>query len=383
MLKVLAGDLSAIFNIDGQHGQRYLARKDAIAQSLCEQLMLHDQIIIPTNDYLTAAALIELLGEAAVIQLLEADQLRFIRLRGLFGYMQGEGKEGSLGVFEDPDKRRPQDSSIEESIYAGLSTIRPGVKESEKLAELIAINSHPMEMSQVVSAIRDNAFADLRHSPLWRDRYVGKKPSMFRLPGSNKNTVTMLGPPTDPTSKPIDALLALTLSNIELYLSNQFSCVSMSTGSPMGDCLDLKSNQGKRDHPGRHRLWSFLEVASVPNLAAVTLADKSKFADVLKLTHGRNAKVFKEWFHQNATLTDTEIKARYVDLLHEVPWAQTAPIKFIRFAITNLLDLKLPAMGKVAGTLDSLLLDKMLKGNSAKYFVEDLRTFSGKIGIKK
>lgn len=345
--------------------------------------MLHDQIIIPTNDYLTAAALIELLGEAAVIELLEADQLRFIRLRGLFGYMQGVGREGTLSTFEDPEKRRPQDSSIEESIYAGLSTVKPTVKESEKLAKLIATNSHPVEMSQVVSAIRDNAFADFRHSPLWRDRYVAKKPEMFKLPGSNKNTVTMLGPPTDPSKKPIDALLALTLSNIELYLSNEFSCVSMSTGSPIGDCLDLKSSQGKKDHPGRHRLWSFLEIASVPNLAAVTLADKSKFSDVLKLTHSRNAGVFKEWFHQNAILTDTEIKARYVDLLHEVPWAQTAPIKVIRFAITNLLDMKFPAMGKVAGTLDSLLLDKVLKGNSAKYFVEDLRTFSGKIGINK
>lgn len=383
MLKVLAGDLSAIFNIDGQHGQRYLARKDAIAQSLCEQLILHDQIIIPTNDYLTAAALIELLGETAVIQLLEADQLRFIRLRGLFGYIQGEGKEGFLGTVHDPDKRRPQDSSIEESIYAGLSTVSFGVKESEKLADLIAINSHPMEMTQLVAAIKDNAFADLRHSPLWRDRYVGKKPGMFKLPGSNKNTVTMLGPPTDPSKSPIDALLALTLSNIELYLSNQFSCISISTGSPIGDCLDLKYNQGKRDHPGRHRLWSFLEIASVPNLAAVTVAEKSKFSDLLKLTHSRNAKVFKEWFHQNATLTDTEIKARYIDLLHEVPWAQTAPIKSIRFAISNLLELKFPAMGKVAGALDSLLLDKILKGNSAKYFVEDLRTFSGKIGIKK
>lgn len=152
----------------------------------------------------------------------------------------------------------------------------------------------------------------------------------------------------------------------------------------MGDCLDLKSGySGKKDHPGRHRLWSFLDVASVPNLAAVTLADQSKFSDVLKLTDSRNARVFREWFHQNATLTDTEMKARYVDLLHEVPWAQTAPIKALRFAVTNLLDAKIPSLGKVASLADTFLLDKVLKGNSAKFFVEDLRTFSGKIGTRK
>lgn len=383
MLKVLAGDLSATFNIDGQHGQRYLARKAGIAESLCEQLMLHDQILIPTNDYLTAAALVALLGERTFIDLLEADRLKFVRLRMLFGYLRGENKEGSIVALGDPENRRPQDSPIEESIYAALSSIQPGVKESEKLAQLIAANSHPMEMAQVIAAVKDSAYADFRHSPLWHASYVGRTGS-FKLPGSNKHTVTMLGPTTDPSSKPIDALLALTLSNIELYLSNQFSCVSMSTGSPMGDCLDLKSGySGKKDHPGRHRLWSFLDVASVPNLAAVTLADQSKFSDVLKLTDSRNARVFREWFHQNATLTDTEMKARYVDLLHEVPWAQTAPIKALRFAVTNLLDAKIPSLGKVASLADTFLLDKVLKGNSAKFFVDDLRTFSGKIGTRK
>jgi hypothetical protein len=77
------------------------------------------------------------------------------------------------------------------------------------------------------------------------------------------------------------------------------------------------------------------------------------------------------------------MKARYVDLLHEVPWAQTAPIKALRFAVTNLLDAKIPTLGKVTSLTDTFLLDKILKGNSAKFFVDDLRTFSGKIGVRK
>lgn len=382
MLKVLAGDLSAIFNIDGLHGQRYLDRKPKIAQSVCEQLILHDQVIIPTNDYLTAAALIILLGESTVIELLEADRLRFIRLRGLFGYVRGEESDGTISTLHDPERRRPQDSSIEASIYAGLSTIQPSIKESEKLALLLANHSNEMELSQIVDAIRDHAYADFRHTHLWNSAYAHKKPGMFKLPGAGKNTVTMLGPTTDSSSKPIDALLALTLSNIELYLSKQFSCVSMSTGSPIGDCLDIKSRFSSKEHLGRKRLWSFLEVASVPNLAAVTLADQSKYSDVLKLTRSRNARVFREWFHQNAVLTDEEIRARYVDLLHEVPWAQTAPIKALRFAITNMLNLKFPGADKITSTVDTFIIDKALKGNSAKYFVENLRTFSGQIGIK-
>ncbi len=383
MLKVLAGDLSATFNLDGMHGQRYVARRTEIAQSLCEQLILHDQIIIPTSDFLTAAGLITLFGERTVITLLESDQLRFIRLRGIFGYARGTGSDGSLVTFGDPEARRPQDSPLETSIDAALNTIQTPLIERKKLAQLLVEKSHPMELSQVLSAVRDNAYADLRHTPLWHDYYTFHKPGLLKLPGMKKMQTRVLGPNTNISDNPVDALLALTLANIELYLSNQFGCASMSTGSPMGDCIELKLSKLKLNHPARERLWSFLEVTNVPNLAAVTLSDPSKFSDLLKLTQNRNAKSFREWFHQAAPLSEKEVYARYIDLLHEVPWAQTAPAKALRFAISTGLDIADPVLGKVAGVVDAFLLDRLLQGKSAKYFVEDLRTFSGKIGIRR
>jgi hypothetical protein len=151
----------------------------------------------------------------------------------------------------------------------------------------------------------------------------------------------------------------------------------------VGDCIELKLSHLKHNHPARERLWSFLEVTNVPNLAAVTLSDPSKFSDLLKLTQNRNAKTFREWFHQTAPLSEKEVYARYIDLLHEVPWAQTAPVKALRFAISTGLDIADPVLGKVAGVVDAFLLDRLLQGKSAKYFVEDLRTFSGKIGVRR
>src|SRR5262249_3482083 len=85
MYKVLAGDLSATFNLDGGHLQRMLERGPEVVSSLCEQIMLHDQILIPSNDYLTASALLVLIGERNVLDLLENNELRFIRIRKVFG----------------------------------------------------------------------------------------------------------------------------------------------------------------------------------------------------------------------------------------------------------------------------------------------------------
>ncbi len=87
MLKVLAGELSATFNIDGQHLDRYVGRQNSVVRSLCDQLLLHDQILIPTQDYLTAAGLVRILGERSVLILLEEERIRFLRLRGAFGYV--------------------------------------------------------------------------------------------------------------------------------------------------------------------------------------------------------------------------------------------------------------------------------------------------------
>lgn len=81
MLKVLAGDLSARFNLDGGHLQRYVHRPRTIMRSLCV-------ILVPTHDYLTAAGLIRLLGERNVMSLLLTNQVRFVRLKGLFGYVR-------------------------------------------------------------------------------------------------------------------------------------------------------------------------------------------------------------------------------------------------------------------------------------------------------
>src|ERR1700738_3015548 len=101
MYKVLAGNLSATFNLDGGHLQRMLERGPRVIASLCEQMILHDQILVPNNDYLTAAALVVLVGERNVIELLENNELRFVRIRKALGYAQGASEPGRLMVFGD------------------------------------------------------------------------------------------------------------------------------------------------------------------------------------------------------------------------------------------------------------------------------------------
>lgn len=61
--KVISGNLTAHTNNDGTHLVNYINKKQQIAKSLCEELILHNQINIPIQDYFTACGLLLILGE--------------------------------------------------------------------------------------------------------------------------------------------------------------------------------------------------------------------------------------------------------------------------------------------------------------------------------
>ncbi len=378
MLKVLAGDLSATFNLDGGHLDRYMRRQKTIIRSLCDQLLLHDQILIPTHDYLTAAGLICLLGERNVISLLDTDRLRFVRLQGLFGFVRGTGPDGSLVAFEDPEHQRPQDSPIEDSVKAALAVISGRYSDGSKLLRLLVEQSHGLKTSAVVDAIRMDAYADLEQTTLWNESYRYSKPDLLALPGMDTMGMRVLSPNTNVSGTVVDALLALGLMNMELYIAESLECSSTSTTSPIGDCVALKLPRLDRDHPARPHLWSFLEVAGVPDLSELLLADNRRVAKFIELTSSSDAQQFRSWFHSNANLSEKEILHAYIELLHQVPWIQKAPAKALRFLITAAAGM-VPVLGPAASIIDTFVVEKLLTGKSPKFFIENLRKFSGQI----
>ena len=377
MFKVLAGNLSAIFNLDGKHLDRYLQKKEMIKNSIYEELILHDQIFIPTQDYLTACGLILVLGERNFISLLEDKRIHFLRLRDVFGYVKGTGVDGTLITVLCPNKK-PQDSSIEESIKVGLSVISTQITEKDKITELLIKESTPLEMSTVLDAIKNDTFIDLRSTSLWNDKYNFPNKDLLALPGMEDMQVRVIGPETNPKIDPVDALLVLALFNIELYLSLKFDCTSSSTGSPLGDLLDIKLDRLVEQSVRSRNMWSLLEINNVPDLGKLDLTDGCNFKDLLKVIRSQNANEFRKWFHDRKTLDEREIFKEYVGLLSEVPAIQTLPSKAIRFCVGNGLGF-VPVVGQVFSFIDTFLLEKFLNGNSPRYFIEDLKKFRGKI----
>lgn len=389
MLRILAGDLTAPQLFDGSHGARYLARGPEIAQKVCEQLILHEQVLIPTTDYLTAAGLIDILGEELVIEVLESDQLRFVRLRNQLAYTRNLNRTGGLVIVSDPEEKRPGSSPIESSIQAALREVRRPLRNREQLARLLIERSVEMELAPILTLVRDQVYADLRKSKYWHSSYANSRDGTLRLPGIEKGQVRILGPATDPVSNPVDALLALALANVELYLAKHFKCISTSTGASIGDCISIKLSKGRSSgQKSPAELWSFLEIENVPNLAIAAVEQPERLKALVKLTRSKNCDVFRQWLFEAAELTERELITRYIELLHDVPWVASAPVKAIRMAIVAGLGIGasaygIPLVGDALGALDAFGTEQVLKGSSAKYFVDDLKNFSGRIGVRR
>src|ERR1041385_3482102 len=229
-MKVLAGNLSATFNIDGQHLDRYLKRRNTVVATLCDQLLLHDQILIPTQDYFTAAGLVTIIGEKNLISLLEEEKVRFVRLRGFFGYARGTSVDGRLVAMNDPSGGKAVSAPIDQSIEIGLNEISGKLTERKKLAELLATRSTAIELAAAVDATHRSAYADLAQTALWKNEYVHENPELLALPGVDQMGVRVIGPGIDVSKNVIDACLALGLVNIEHYLAKEFACTSTATG---------------------------------------------------------------------------------------------------------------------------------------------------------
>jgi hypothetical protein len=232
-------------------------------------------------------------------------------------------------------------------------------------------------MSTVLDAIKSDSFRDIRATSLWNDKYNLPNKDLLALPGMEDMQVRVIGPGTNPKTNPVDALLALALFNIELYLSLELDCTSSSTGSPLGDLIDIKLDRLVEQSVRSKNMWSLLEINNIPDLGKLDLTD-SNFKDLLKVIRSQNANEFRKWFHDRKTLDEREIFKEYVGLLSEVPAIQTLPSKAIRFCVGNGLGF-VPVIGQVFSFIDTFLLEKFLQGNSPRYFIEDLKKFRGKI----
>jgi hypothetical protein len=379
---ILSGAISAPAHVDGSHLRYFLERKQQVLSKLCEELILHDRLIVPCPDFLTAVGLAAVLGERGLLELLEQRRLEFVRLEGTMVYLRGSGPDGAILTMRDLEDRKANTAPLDQAIAMGLAVSPVRLRESQKISQLLLSSTRSEDSRMLIAAAASDAYLDFRASSHWRSFYADYDPERLRLPSVGKESGRILGANAK-AHDPVDILLSFASNNVELLLARKFACPSVSTSSPLGGSLNLKLKRLGFGPDAASDYWRLLELNEIPDVSSLLLSDPELVPKFVRLAGSVDALAFRKWFHESVQRAESDILAEYVRLLRQMPATSSWSGKVIRFLVSTGLGLVNPVVGTVASALDTFVLDQVLQGNSPKYFIEDFAKFWGKHGPLK
>ena len=362
---------------------------EVLKQNLINRLLLYDQIVIPTGNFLVLPILRLWLGDRAVARLLREDVIVLARYDSWFGYM---GNGGGLRFYQilpgdTPQSKQPTITSInyapiEETVDMILEHGNPKVSDFERptLKKLLLDKSRPLSVSRYEEQLRKETYTDILRSRLLRSFFALRNRDLDRLHGIAANQVTVADfhhPKLGLEDKPeIAAVCKIALENLLLTLASELAC------SIQGD-LDSKvilKAKGQRIGLADAQLEGFLHVASLhglPDLGALFTAGQLSFDALMEIRDSQTTQRLRKWIHATDPLTRDDVLNSYISSLRQKAPVDSLPIKVLRFLSTTALG-AIPTVGPILGAIggfaDSFLMEKLFPGKLPAVLLDGFRT---------
>jgi len=385
--KILAANMWPIFYLEEPEKRlkRFLQEKRSLFKLIIESIVLYDEIIIPTQDFLSLSALIQILGEKAVLDLLEIGCLKFVRMKGSIGYTGPNIGEGGIQAFEEKPTLNielPRASSIallspsEDAIDWSLSSSLVGPLDNSRLLfQTVKKATKDRPLTSVFKGISENIYKDIISNPELKKLFPSKgfEFNLTKLPGLNPNEVRIYNEQkTIWEGDMIDKALLLALASVELRLAKLETCLDISTSNLTSYILDLNIKRVTRRSNASTAFTSLLELNRMPDVGECVLEDKTIIDGLINLRESRDGQQFRGWFHSKCSTNPEEIERDYVMLLKKVSSIQTLPIRVLRFIVVTAIGSWDPTLGSVLSAADSFFIENWLKGCSPKFFIQKL-----------
>ena len=366
--RVLAANVWPVFSYASgkDRYEAFLNRGRPAIKGLIESIILHDRITVPTEDYVTLTALVGVLGQRAIIELLEAGVLRFVRITGALAYVGNGGGVVHITIPYSGKEATPIGADVETAAKWSLSGFPEPV--DQKLIKLVVGASDEVDLFAATKTIAARAYDDFRRLPFGR----GLNPE--RLPGITGKQVQVLdGSAIDRVDDPIGGVLSIATANLELELMSRTGSLDLATSTPIGHALRAREIQAGLP---QDKFASLREITDIPDVGELVISNTSLISELLRLREAKSGVEFRKWFHENCGDDPVAAARAYVDLLQTVPNIQSTPAKILRFLITNgigFVPIVGPIVGTLSGIVDTFILDKIAERNGPKFFIEKLK----------
>ncbi len=351
---------------------------------LLDGLLLYDRVVLPTQDFMVLTALIDVLGERSVLDLLNHDELRFVRLKGSFAY----GGNGAgiisfrIGRRDTMEPSLPVFMETPQALDVALGVLKHKVA-SAKLRDMVLENTTCIDANDLTELAAQETYKDIMASP-HLNRLFPAGSDLIALPGIAPNAIRAYSylPAENNKGDLIDQLLLLSTANLELKLAEVAECADATTLAPVGHLIHGKIERALRHEVPLKQWCQIKEMDDQPDGNAYVLdrpgAERpDALSALMKVRRTKHGIEFRRWFHEHCRGDTTQAAKAYADLLKQVPSIDRCPAKVVRFIVTAAAGLLGP-LGSAIGAADTFFVSKVLAGASPKHFLNDLRQVHGK-----
>lgn len=374
--RVFAGNMWPMFNFDDPNVRytSFLGGARPAFKTAIESLVLYNELIIPTDDFMSLAALVGTLGEASVVSLIESRSIRFVRVKGALGYCGNGAGLQYFTIGSDQGDEKAFCAGADKAIHWALTGLAMRLQ-NPQLPELVLQATEEIDLQEIWEGVRHETYMDILNSDHLRNYFAVRNTELNALEGIQAKEVRIFGGPNSEwRADEIGIVLALAATNLELRMLQAVEASDASTACPVGHALRAKAERGYGEQAARS-FAVLREIAEIPDLGESILLGSVPIQELIRLRESRSAEQFRAWFHENCRTDPVATGKEYARLLRQVSGIQSFSARVLRFLVTTAIGY-LPggsALGTVAGGIDSFLVDRWFRGQSPKVFIDDLR----------
>lgn len=355
---------------------------------LVNQLLVYDEIIIPTKDFGIVPILIKWMGKKGFEEALEKKTLSFIRQPFMLCYVgNGNGlqmmsmDEGVGGKFKWHQEATfgDHDKAIELQLIHRCKSFAP--RERDRILGLVMNLSNEFKFDENIEfkKLIEETYEDIKFDSELTSFIAANeggreyRANLKRLKGVNSVQARILG--RDGIKDGIDLLLRIAQTNLEIIHSHTNNCdLNISDGG-----MKFIGNKFRRlgVKPQKSKsLLGLLELNNLPDVGEVVSQGRLTFDEFWEMRNKKNAVKFRDWLANAEIDQARDLEKLYVESLGNQHWIDSVPVKIVRFILSNVLGAIEPITGFAAGTLDSFFVDKWIKGYKPKLFIDELSKLS-------
>ena len=376
--RLLSADLWPMLTTE--HGsvrlKRFEERLVTPLDRLLESLVLYDEVVIPTQDFLIIPALINALGASSVCQLLDSGAIRLLRIKKMFAFTAGSG--ASVFTITRPSgKKHPFAQELDEILY-WIAKDCVGSGDSKTFHTLLSSITTELDAEKFTSVIRDESESDVLQSAQIRDLFELPCTHPRDLPAPPNMVIMYGGPEMESENKLVQSYLRLVQSNVEVAIAAELDCNDISTATALDTILAEKfARSGYSDV-----ISELYDLSDVPDFPPLIRARKFPLHTLIALRNSKDGEEFRKWFHENLSDGNSIAKA-YVDLIKKVSPVDSVPAKILRVLVWTGISagagtvaggpvgtMAGVGVGLAGGLLDAFAMNRLRLGGSAKVFLE-------------